>query len=62
MVHPVLAETDEEANAKRVRMVSSLGFIERALASIHRDRRPTPARTAFEKRDSRVGRARPYPV
>src|SRR3984957_10180330 len=33
LVYPVLAETDEEAYAKRERMVSSPRFIERALAS-----------------------------
>jgi alkanesulfonate monooxygenase SsuD/methylene tetrahydromethanopterin reductase-like flavin-dependent oxidoreductase (luciferase family) len=34
LVYPVLAETDEEAYTKRERMVSSPGFIERALASV----------------------------
>jgi FMN-dependent oxidoreductase (nitrilotriacetate monooxygenase family) len=34
LVYPVLAETDEEAYAKRERMVSSPRFIERALASV----------------------------
>jgi len=33
LVYPILAETDEEAEAKRQRMVSSPHFIERALAS-----------------------------
>jgi alkanesulfonate monooxygenase SsuD/methylene tetrahydromethanopterin reductase-like flavin-dependent oxidoreductase (luciferase family) len=33
LVYPVLGETDEEAYAKRERMVSSPHFIERALAS-----------------------------
>ena len=33
LVYPILAETDEEAQAKRQRMVSSPHFIERALAS-----------------------------
>ena len=33
LVYPILAETDDEAQAKRQRMVSSPHFIERALAS-----------------------------
>ena len=33
LVYPILGETDEEAYAKRERMVSSPHFIERALAS-----------------------------
>ncbi len=34
LVYPVIAETDAEAYAKRDRMISSPGFIERALASV----------------------------
>ena len=34
LVYPILAETDDEALAKRERMVSSPRFIERALASV----------------------------
>jgi FMN-dependent oxidoreductase (nitrilotriacetate monooxygenase family) len=34
LIYPIIAETDEEAYAKRERMVSSPRFIERALASV----------------------------